>query len=47
MSKPVEIEKNVDEETGIYPTVSERRGSVSDAIFGDITEEGPNYRAVS
>jgi hypothetical protein len=44
-------EKKYDEENGIQPTTSfaagtARRTSISDAVFGDITEDGPNYRAV-
>ena len=43
--------KNVDEETDIYPTTSiandeHRRESISDAVFGKLTEGGPDYRAV-
>ncbi|KAI9652630.1 MAG: hypothetical protein M1821_008349 [Bathelium mastoideum] len=44
-------EKKVDAETVIHPTASithdeHRRASVSDAVFGEITEGGPDYRAV-
>ncbi|KAL9093944.1 MAG: hypothetical protein Q9165_003867 [Trypethelium subeluteriae] len=44
-------EKKVDEEDDIYPTTSithdeHRRASVSDAVFGEIVEGGPDYRAV-
>lgn len=46
MEKPIESEKKMDEEAGIYPTTSHRRGSVTDAVFGELTEDGPNYRAV-
>ncbi|KAF1840361.1 putative amino acid transporter [Cucurbitaria berberidis CBS 394.84] len=39
-------EKKVDEENGLHAVNSQRRASFSDAVFGEITEEGPNYRAV-
>lgn len=30
----------------LAPTTTHRRGSITDAVFGEITEDGPNYRAV-
>ena len=30
----------------LAPTTTQRRGSITDAVFGEITEDGPNYRAV-
>ena len=47
-------EKTVVEDGGEHgeyldPTITQRRGSAiaHDAVFGEITEDGPNYRAVS
>lgn len=45
-------EKKYDEENGMQPTTSHavgtaRRASISDAVFGEISEDGPNYRSVS
>lgn len=39
------------EDNSVYPTTSIQRGtarrvSITDAVFGDINEDGPNYRAV-
>ncbi|KAI9695087.1 MAG: hypothetical protein M1820_008949 [Bogoriella megaspora] len=50
MSRFYKSEK-ADEETDIHHTTSvspdePRRGSVSDAVFGEIVEGGPNYRSV-
>ena len=38
-------------DNGLHPTTTygegtARRASISDAVFGEITEDGPNYRAV-
>jgi len=51
MSDYRDEEKKYDQENGIQPTTSlgagtARRASINDAVFGDITEDGPNYRAV-
>ena len=40
---PKSFEKQEEELT---PVESTRRGSVTDAVFGEITEGGPNYRNV-
>lgn len=45
-------EKNAYDDNGIHPTTSgvqpgtARRVSITDAVFGEINEDGPNYRAV-
>lgn len=45
-------EKNTYDDNGIHPTTSgvqhgtARRVSITDAVFGEINEDGPNYRAV-
>ncbi len=33
-------------QTASYGQGTARRASISDAVFGEITEDGPNYRAV-
>ena len=40
-----------DQENGLHPSTSigvgtQRRASISDAVFGEINDDGPNYRAV-
>ncbi len=45
-------EKEAYDNNGFHPTVSvqqgaQRRVSITDAVFGEIGEDGPNYRAVS
>lgn len=50
MSKQT-ADKKVDEENDIQPTTSTRPGTyvqgvIHDDVFGDITQGGPNYRAV-
>ena len=44
-------EKHAYDDNGIHPTTSvqhgtQRRVSITDAVFGEISEDGPNYRAV-
>jgi amino acid permease len=39
-------EKLAYDDNGLAPTTTRRRGSITDAVFGEITEDGPNYRAV-
>lgn len=45
-------EKSAYDENGMHPTTSgvqhgtARRVSITDAVFGEINEDGPNYRAV-
>lgn len=39
--------KKGEEHLALDHTISHRRGSVHDAVFGDVTEGGPNYRDVS
>jgi len=44
-------EKHVYDDNGIQPATSvqhgtHRRVSITDAVFGEINEDGPNYRAV-
>lgn len=44
-------EKHGYDDNGINPTTSVQRGtarraSITDAVFGEISEDGPNYRAV-
>lgn len=44
-------EKHAYDDNGIHQTTSvqqgtHRRASVTDAVFGEINEDGPNYRAV-
>jgi len=44
-------EKQAYDDNAIHPTTSvaqgtHRRASINDAVFGDISEDGPNYRAV-
>ena len=51
MSQLDQFEKKVHEETDIHTHTSiaydeQRRGSISDAVFGEITKGGPDYRAV-
>lgn len=45
-------EKQTCEGNDLHPTTSvaqgtQRRVSITDAVFGEIGEDGPNYRAVS
>jgi hypothetical protein len=47
----VDLEKPKEGSDNLYPTTTygegtARRASISDAVFGEITEDGPNYRAV-
>ena len=47
----VDPEKSNYDDNGILPTTSvqqgtHRRVSITDAVFGEISEDGPNYRAV-
>jgi hypothetical protein len=53
MSDPriVDLEKPKEGSDTLHPTTTygegtARRASISDAVFGEITEDGPNYRAV-
>lgn len=44
-------EKQAYDDNGIHPTTSiaqgtHRRASITDAVFGEINGDGPNYRAV-
>ncbi|KAF2123364.1 hypothetical protein P153DRAFT_304068 [Dothidotthia symphoricarpi CBS 119687] len=51
MSDYKDAEKQYGDGNGIHPTTSvgqgtHRRASITDAVFGEISEGGPNYRAV-
>ena len=46
-----DAEKQAYDDNGIHPTTSvqhgtQRRVSITDAVFGEISEDGPNYRSV-